>query len=376
MRYHVRNPSRDDMRNSGDRCQNCDCQRYAAASVMARKGRYAEAVRLLGEAHDAGECSEAEALDLRARIYVQQGLYLEAESCWHRAQDIDNSNPAYAGALHRLRRMRQPIQHVYRFAIAAVMLLLLGMLLWQTTVVNPASNRRLEAAGQSLGTIRSEIASLRDSGVSQDKELVAGLAQLENDLRNFDTRLFTRIDGMPTLSGVNASREAILRLVGDRLTSLEKEVMVQLETAGKERSAIQQKIATQQDTTMQRLVDIRQQQSAADTASLEQIKTIKATMEPLRERLSGIEAALGKRLVSVESSIRQDMKPLASAADVSNLARSVSELRKELGQLMVVVQEMRQSGRGSDGKAGKETGLTGSSGEQSTPSGHASEIGM
>jgi len=373
MRYHERNSGRNRIQTSGDKCQNGDYQHYAAASLMARKGRYAEAVRLLGQAHDAGECSDAEALDLRARIYVQQGLYLEAESCWRRAQDIDNSNPVYVGALHRLRQMRQPIQHMYRFAVAGILLLFLGMLLWQIAVANPASSRRLEATGQSLDTIRSEIAMLRDRGVSQDKELAADLAQMMKGLQDFDARLLARIDSMPTLSGVNASQEAIIRLFSDRLTALEKEVTTQFDTATKERSAIQQKIATQEETTMLRLADIGQQQVAADTSYVEQIKAVKATMEPLRERLSGVEATLGRRLATAESSIRQDMKPLASAADVSSLARSVSELRKELGQLVVVVQELRQSGRDSDGKAGNETGTTRPGGEQGTPSGHPSD---
>ena len=61
---------------------------FSAAVILARRGRYTEAAKLLQNALDAGECSHAEALDLQARIYAQQGLYWHAESCWHKAKHL------------------------------------------------------------------------------------------------------------------------------------------------------------------------------------------------------------------------------------------------------------------------------------------------
>ena len=100
--------------------------------LLARRRRFAEATEQLAEAFSLGECTEAEALDLKARICAQQGLLLQAEVCWRKAQSLDADNPAYADALTALRQSQRPFATWRRTAawagIAALLLILLGTL--------------------------------------------------------------------------------------------------------------------------------------------------------------------------------------------------------------------------------------------------------
>ncbi len=102
--------------------------RLKHARLLARRGRFAEATEQLAEARARGECTEATALDLQARICAQQGLLLEAEACWRRAQSLDPANPAYADALGALRQTQRPFaawQRTGAWAGAAALLLCL-----------------------------------------------------------------------------------------------------------------------------------------------------------------------------------------------------------------------------------------------------------
>lgn len=84
------------------------------ARRLARRGCFAEADEQLGKAYAAGECSEAEALDLKGRICAQRGLLLQAEACWRKAQSLDPDNPAYADALTVLRQGQRPAAALFR----------------------------------------------------------------------------------------------------------------------------------------------------------------------------------------------------------------------------------------------------------------------
>lgn len=75
----------------------------AQATTLARSGRYADAEQLLTQLLDEREVPAA--LDLRARIYAQQGQWHEARECWQKALQLDCTNEAYIAALERLRKM-------------------------------------------------------------------------------------------------------------------------------------------------------------------------------------------------------------------------------------------------------------------------------
>ncbi|MGO4884396.1 MAG: flagellar motor protein MotB [Bryobacteraceae bacterium] len=100
----------------------------ARAARLARAGRYADAELLLVSRRD------AVALDLLARIRVQQHRLAEAQGLWLEASRLDPRNGSYQSALERLAGLGKasPTRFWLRWLAAAVLLLVLaGMLgLW------------------------------------------------------------------------------------------------------------------------------------------------------------------------------------------------------------------------------------------------------
>ena len=75
------------------------------ATELARSGRYADAEQLAVEVVGRGYALPT-ALDLLARIYAQQGRYLEAESCWQKALSLSPGNQQYRWGLDTILRER------------------------------------------------------------------------------------------------------------------------------------------------------------------------------------------------------------------------------------------------------------------------------
>jgi len=114
---------------------------FATAAILARKGQYQDALSVLKQAREVGECSQTEALDLQAKIYAQQGMYLDAEKCWVEASSLDRSNPSYPQALVRLIQMRQPwSQRVTTIIIIGALFTLALLLVVQNTDVRDGQN--------------------------------------------------------------------------------------------------------------------------------------------------------------------------------------------------------------------------------------------
>ena len=101
---------------------------FRIAASMARKGRYQEALRALRQAVAAEECSDAEALDLQARIYAQQGMLLRAESCWTEALRKDPGNANFTAALARLHRSYARPLHGARLLFFGAIIALIAVL--------------------------------------------------------------------------------------------------------------------------------------------------------------------------------------------------------------------------------------------------------
>jgi hypothetical protein len=137
---------------------------FAIAVESARTGRYSEAVRLLDQAVDAGDCSETEALDLRARMFAQQGLLLDAERCWREAQELNGSNPAFKEGLDYLRRRHSSREPLKRGLLIAAAVLIPVLWFWRTDAIE--ANRR------------EQIVQLEGKLVQTDKALTALLTQL------------------------------------------------------------------------------------------------------------------------------------------------------------------------------------------------------
>ncbi|MDF1798889.1 MAG: hypothetical protein P1V81_06915, partial [Planctomycetota bacterium] len=123
------------------------------AKRLARKRRFREASAVLQTARSEGECSTAEALDLQARIYAQEGRYLLAEKCWTRALEDDPGNSTYVGALERLRSAATQ-GSPGRLVLGAVVVLAVS---WQLLVANPAILDRLDGTTQALAEAQGSV---------------------------------------------------------------------------------------------------------------------------------------------------------------------------------------------------------------------------
>jgi len=295
---------------------------FAVASILARKGRYADATKLLQKALDARECSTADALDLQARIYAQQGLYLQAESCWRKALALDGTNTAYADALARLRRPRRPIGPLYQVLVFGAGLVVFGVLLWQIMLANQAMHRLQDAADQSLGAIRGDIGSLQSGSQLRDHELATSLLRTGEALSDLETRLSERLGAMPTASGMKEHRNAIIEHMDEEIAAL-------------------------RNTISQEMHGIDKHRNEVEGAQADRVQRIETTVGRIDQTVSGIKSAVAKRVDAMEASIREGMKSLVAAKELSALQRSVVELKTQLGDLADTVRSLRQSGSGN-----------------------------
>jgi len=162
---------------------------FVAATSLARKGRYVDATRVLRRALACGDCSQEDALDLLARIYVQQGLYLQAESCWQEAKRLDSSNPEYDAALERLRRAHLSTGRLFHLFATVAVILVAGLMLWQVCFVSPDIASRLRTHETSVAEIRGDVAEFQTAMKEGNEELAASTAELRNNLSAFDRQL-------------------------------------------------------------------------------------------------------------------------------------------------------------------------------------------
>lgn len=78
-----------------------------AAAHAARKGHFQEAEVLLSSLPVDGSLGAA-TLDLRARVYAQQGRLVEAQLCWMEAVRQSPGNEVYRRALHYVTHALRP----------------------------------------------------------------------------------------------------------------------------------------------------------------------------------------------------------------------------------------------------------------------------
>jgi len=98
------------------------------AAAVARMGHYDEAEQLLMEL-DQDERLRPAVLDLRAKMYAQQGRYAEAEACWLQALSLVPGNRHYRKALDVLVRERRRPTWVGRVAWAILAAIVFAALL-------------------------------------------------------------------------------------------------------------------------------------------------------------------------------------------------------------------------------------------------------
>lgn len=253
-------------------------QLFVAASVAARKGSYQEASRRLVEALKSGHCSEADALDLQARICAQQGLYLDAEAYWRKAIVLDGSNPVYAKALGRLRSAHRPMTVIYRAGAVSVSLAVILLLCWQVVFVNQDVRTRQGTTAASIAALREEVNTLNAQSISRNQQLVDRISAQNQLVDNLEDKLTSRLKTMPTLADMSEDRKVILTSMRERLTVLGKDLNERLET-------MQKDDATANALLAERMESVRQEDSTATALLTERITVLAVAVDEIEKKL-------------------------------------------------------------------------------------------
>jgi len=222
------NGKHSDRDNNTEACQTSNCSRYTKAVALARKGRYEEASELLRQAVEAGECQEAEAYDLRARIYAQQGQYLHAESCWLKAQSLDSSNPVYDDALSRLRQQRRSPVNFNKALVFLGFLIIFSLLLKQVFWGTPELHRRQDATDQLISSLQSEVNLFEDGSQLQNLKIETDLSAIYKDILSYRSNLSRQLRAMPTLSEASKNRDAIIKSVDEEIAEVNTAILKQM----------------------------------------------------------------------------------------------------------------------------------------------------
>lgn len=93
-----------------------------AATRAARKGHFQEAEMLLASLPVDGSLGAA-TLDLKARVYAQQGRLVEAQLCWMEAVRQSPGNEVYRRSLHYVTHALRPSRLPAAFFIIVIVLL-------------------------------------------------------------------------------------------------------------------------------------------------------------------------------------------------------------------------------------------------------------
>ena len=195
---------------------------FVLATTLARKGLYAEATKVLQKARAEGECSDAEALDLQARIYAQEGLGLQAESCWQKAQHLAELDPTYDRVLSRLRRSPLSRGSLFHLFIALAVIAVLGLLLWQTLFVTQRFANRLTSNEMSLAELREGLVEFKRSTQFGDQELSKNIISLNSNLSALDQHLSERLTALLTATGLVQEHAAAITHLNEKIEELQK----------------------------------------------------------------------------------------------------------------------------------------------------------
>lgn len=174
---------------------------FAAATVMARKGRYEGAGRLLQIALARKQCTEPQALDLQARMYIQQGMHLHAESCWRKAQSLDGANPKYEEALSRIRASRIPFLRPIHVLFSMCVFGLLVAALWHVISHGRALERHQNSHHDAILRVRNDVVALEVDSSNRHQKLADAVSVLEQRMDRVHSELADTLDTMATRGG-------------------------------------------------------------------------------------------------------------------------------------------------------------------------------
>lgn len=211
---------------------------FTLATTLAREGLFAEATKVLQKALAAGECSQAEALDLQARIYAQEGLGFQAESCWQKMQNLAGLDPTQDRASARLRRSPLSRGSLFHVSIALAVVAVLGLLFWQILFINPKFANRLASNESSLAVIREGLVEFKRSTQSGDQELSKNIMNLNSNLSALDRHLSERLTALSTATGLVQEHAAAITRLNEKIEEFQKGFDRGIPTPGTHRAQV------------------------------------------------------------------------------------------------------------------------------------------
>ncbi|MCC5829134.1 MAG: hypothetical protein JJU36_06765 [Phycisphaeraceae bacterium] len=326
------------------------------ATSIARKGRYAEATKVLRRALETGDCSESEALDLQARIYAQQGLYLQAEACWQQAKQLGGPSSLYDDAIAQLRRSRLPTVRALRIFMGGTALVFLALLLWQVLVATPTISRQLEDQQASVALLRSALDEASETAEQRDRDVTETIASLGRDSVARDALLAEHVGLLVTARGAAEDRAAVL--AGLEAASGELRRAVEAAAAGlasqqgeanaaaeKRLGALQTGVAELSKALGSTEASLLKHTEATQGATEKRLTALQAEVAEVSKALRSTEAALLKRAEMTDAAITHisgGMKRLPSADTIAALDKRVTQLQEQLAGIAAAVEAMRK----------------------------------
>lgn len=298
MRFQAQSASESDAARPHSASSNG--RLFASATSLARKGRYTDATKILRSALEAGDCSEAEALDLQARIYAQQGLYLQAEACWRQAKSHDASNADYEDALARLRRARLATGRGLHILSGLVVALLLGLMVWQVFFVIPEMLQQIEHQKIAISSIQSSIDNEADAAAARDAELATSIDAYDRNAAQRDSQLAASIGAFRESVDKRDAQlaEAISLLGTDEDAAANRDVVLQRLTEA---------TAAIEKANQTLFKGIASDRAEADEAARKQIAALSASLATLAKSLESTETALAERVARSESAASKQL---------------------------------------------------------------------
>ena len=284
-----------------DSCPAEDQANLAEVRALARRGRYNEALNLLVEAYSRGECTEAEALDLKARICAQQGLFLQAEACWRKAQQLDAENIAYADALAALRRGQRPMAVWVRAWGWATVLVLVLALVWGMVASHRQTCRERLAVARRFAALEGSIQDRANNASAQVMALLATTADVDAATRQTSAGLQQAVDALrkemdQTRQDWNARQDKLFDSI--RTAVAESEGRISGENDGRH-AALLNHLSESESRMTERLSQASSRLLASMAETESRLKTGQevsdASLAKVQEAVKVIEAELARR---------------------------------------------------------------------------------
>jgi type VI secretion system protein ImpK len=125
---------------------------FARAVELARLGRYTDAEKLLKDMETKGD--NPMVLDLNARIFAQQGRFMEAAALWTRASQLDPLNNDYKTGLERIAKIQRTTLRTSSLSALLKGVIILASIILLLFLLEKYENNRFAALRWEIAAIK------------------------------------------------------------------------------------------------------------------------------------------------------------------------------------------------------------------------------